>query len=68
MAYSTSPVPGESRRPVAVIGALMPHLHPGRHHVYRDVSAPALLAALVAAGLGFKAALADGGRMLASML
>jgi hypothetical protein len=51
-----------------VIGALMPHLHPGRHHVYRDVSAPALLAVLVAAGLGFKAALADGGRMLASML
>src|ERR1700744_6612921 len=30
----------------------MPHMHPGRHHVYRDVVALALLAALIAAGLG----------------
>ena len=30
----------------------MPHLHPERHHVYRDVTALALLAALIAAGFG----------------
>jgi hypothetical protein len=48
---SSSPAPG-SRRQVAVIGTLMPHLHPGRHHVYRNVTALALLAALIAAGLG----------------
>jgi hypothetical protein len=35
-----------------VIGTLMPHLAEGRHHVYRDVTALALLAALIAAGLG----------------
>ncbi len=52
MATSSSPTPGGSRRPVAVLGTLMPHMHPGRHHVYRDVVALALLAALVAAGLG----------------
>src|ERR1700739_4290482 len=40
------------RRQVAVIGTLMPHLAAGRHHVYRNVTALALLAALIAAGLG----------------
>ena len=30
----------------------MPHLHPERHHVYRNVTAPALLSALIGAGLG----------------
>jgi hypothetical protein len=30
----------------------MPHMAPGRHHVYRNVTALALLAALIAAGLG----------------
>jgi len=40
------------RRQVAVIGTLMPHMAPGRHHVYRNVTALALLAALIAAGLG----------------
>jgi hypothetical protein len=52
MATSSSPASGGSRRPVAVLGTLMPHMHPGRHHVYRDVVALALLAALIAAGLG----------------
>jgi hypothetical protein len=52
MATSSSPTPGGSRRPVAVLGTLMPHMHPGRHHVYRDVVALALLAALIAAGVG----------------
>src|SRR5271168_1246830 len=52
MATSSSPTSGGSRRPVAVLGTLMPHMHPGRHHVYRDVVALALLAALIAAGLG----------------
>ena len=40
------------RRQVAVIGTLMPHMAAGRHHVYRNVTALALLAALIAAGLG----------------
>jgi hypothetical protein len=48
----SSPAPQGSRRPVAVMGTLMPHLHAGRHHVYRDVVALALLAALIAAGVG----------------
>ena len=52
MVSSSSPTPGHSRRPVAVLGTLMPHMHPGRHHVYRDVVALALLAALIAAGVG----------------
>ena len=52
MVSPNSPTPQGSRRQVAVIGTLMPHLHPGRHHVYRDVTALALLAALIAAGLG----------------
>jgi hypothetical protein len=30
----------------------LPHLHPERHHVYRDVTALALLAALIAAAFG----------------
>jgi hypothetical protein len=49
---SSSGTPQGSRHPVAVIGILMPHLHPARHHVYRDVVALALLAALIAAGMG----------------
>jgi hypothetical protein len=48
----SSPTPQGPHRQVAVIGTLMPHLHPGRHHVYRNVTALALLAALIAAGLG----------------
>ena len=36
----------------AALGTLMPHLAPERHHVYRDVTALALLAALIAAGFG----------------
>jgi hypothetical protein len=52
MVSPNSPTPQGSRRQVAVIGTLMPHLHPGRHHVYRNVTALALLAALIAAGLG----------------
>ncbi len=49
---SSSGTPQGSRRPVAVMGILMPHLHPARHHVYRDVVALAMLAALIAAGVG----------------
>jgi hypothetical protein len=52
MVSPNSPTPQGSRRQVAVIGTLMPHLAAGRHHVYRDVTALALLAALIAAGLG----------------
>src|ERR1700758_4231051 len=52
MVSPTSPTPQGARRQVAVIGTLMPHLHPGRHHVYRNVIALALLAALIAAGFG----------------
>jgi hypothetical protein len=52
MVGPSSPTPHGSRRPVAVIGTLMPHLAAGRHHVYRNVTALALLAALIAAGLG----------------
>lgn len=52
MASPSSPKPEGSRPPVAVMGTLMPHMAAGRHHVYRDVTALALLAALVAAGLG----------------
>jgi hypothetical protein len=52
MVSPNSPTPQGARRQVAVIGTLMPHLAAGRHHVYRDVTALALLAALIAAGLG----------------
>jgi hypothetical protein len=52
MGSPSSPTPETSRRPVAVLGTLLPHMHPGRQHVYRDVVALALLAALIAAGLG----------------
>jgi hypothetical protein len=52
MVNPTSPTPQRPRRPVAVLGTLLPHLHPERHHVYRDVTALALLAALIAAGFG----------------
>jgi hypothetical protein len=52
MVSPSSPTPQGSRRPVAVIGTLMPHLAAERHHVYRNVTALALLAALIAAGLG----------------
>ena len=52
MVNPNSPTPQGPRRPVAVLGTLLPHLHPERHHVYRDVTALALLAALIAAGFG----------------
>lgn len=52
MVSPNSPAPQGSHRQVAVIGTLMPHLAAGRHHVYRNVTALALLAALIAAGLG----------------
>lgn len=52
MVSPSSPTPGGSRRPISVLGTLLPHLHPERHHVYRDVTALALLAALIAAGFG----------------
>jgi hypothetical protein len=52
MVSPSSPTPEGSRRPVAVLGTLLPHLHPERHHVYRDVIALALLAALIAAAFG----------------
>jgi hypothetical protein len=47
----TTPAPhGPPRR--AVLATLMPHLAPERHHLYRDVTALALLSALIAAGFG----------------
>jgi hypothetical protein len=52
MVSPSGPTPHGSRRPVAVIGTLMPHLAAERHHVYRNVTALVLLAALIAAGLG----------------
>src|ERR1700744_732921 len=52
MVSPSNPKPEGSRRPVAVLGTLLPHLHPERHHVYRDVTALALLAALIAAAFG----------------
>ena len=52
MVSPSSPTSNSSRRPVAVLGTLLPHMHPGRHHVYRDVVALALLTALIAAGFG----------------
>ena len=42
----------EPRRAVAVVGTLMPHLAAERHHIYRNATALALLAALLAAGFG----------------
>jgi hypothetical protein len=50
MAEPTTPGPQRSQR--AVIGTLMPHLAEERHHIYRNVTALALLAALIAAGFG----------------
>ena len=44
--------PEEPVRALAVISTLMPHLAPGRHHIYRGVIALALLGALVAAAFG----------------
>ena len=52
MVSPNSPTPKRPRRPVAVLGTLLPHLNPERHHVYRDVTALALLAALIAAAFG----------------
>ena len=52
MANSSNPAPEGARRPVTVVGTLLPHMHPGRHHIYRDGVALALLAALIAAGVG----------------
>ena len=52
MVSPSSPIPPGSRRQIAVIGTLMPHMAAGRHHVYRNVTALALSAALIAAGLG----------------
>jgi hypothetical protein len=37
---------------VAVLGTLMPHLAAERHHIYRNATALALLAALLVAALG----------------
>jgi hypothetical protein len=42
----------EPRRAVAVVGTLMPRLAAERHHIYRSVTALALLAALIAAAFG----------------
>jgi hypothetical protein len=42
----------EPRRAVAVVGTLMPHLAAERHHIYRNATALALLAALIAAAFG----------------
>lgn len=47
-----TPSSGNPRRPVAMVGTLMPHMSEQRHHVYRNATALALLAALIAAGLG----------------
>jgi hypothetical protein len=52
MVDSSSATPQGPHRHPAVIGTLMPHLAAERHHVYRDVTALALLAALIAAGAG----------------
>lgn len=52
MTTSDGSAPQSSHRSVAVMGTLMPHLHAGRHHVYRDVVGLALLAALIAAAFG----------------
>ncbi|QZA15585.1 zinc ribbon domain-containing protein [Mycobacterium malmoense] len=52
MVSPSSPTHEGSRRPATVIATLMPHMAAGRHHVYRNGTALALLAALVAAGLG----------------
>jgi hypothetical protein len=51
MSDSTIPAPHQPHRR-AVLGTLMPHLAAERHHVYRNVTALALLGALVAAGFG----------------
>ncbi|MGO9067541.1 MAG: zinc ribbon domain-containing protein, partial [Mycobacterium sp.] len=42
----------EPCRAVAVVGTLMPHLAAERHHIYRSLTALALLAALIAAAFG----------------
>src|ERR1700677_3296119 len=52
MVNPSSPAPHGSRRPVGVIGTSMPHLAAERHHIYRSVTALALLAALIAAAFG----------------
>ena len=52
MVNPSSPAPDGSRRAVAVVGTLMPHLAAERHHIYRSVTALALLAALIAAAFG----------------
>ena len=52
MVGSSGPKSEGSRPPVAVVGTLMPHVAAERHPVYRGVIALALLAALIAAGLG----------------
>lgn len=44
--------PDEPHRAVAVLGTLMPHMAAERRHVYRDATALALLAALIAAAFG----------------
>jgi hypothetical protein len=48
MVDSSSP----AHRHAHVFGTLMPHLAAERHHLYRNVTALALLAALIAAGTG----------------
>jgi hypothetical protein len=49
---SPTPSSHEPRRAVAVMATLLPHLAHDRHHIYRNVTALALLAALLAAALG----------------
>jgi len=52
MSTPNGPTNREPRRAVAVIGTLMPHLAAERHHIYRNATALALLAALLAAAFG----------------
>jgi hypothetical protein len=52
MVNPSSPAPGEARHPVTVTGTLMPHSAAGRHHLYRNLTALALLASLLAAAFG----------------
>ena len=52
MGNPNRPATQEPRRAVAVLGTLMPHLAAERRHIYRDATALALLAALLAAAFG----------------
>jgi hypothetical protein len=52
MASESVPVPRKAHRHSPVFGTLLPHLGEERHHLYRDITALALLASLIAAGCG----------------